>query len=392
MINMCETNPSSVSQTRSERVYYIDWLRIMAVFLLFFFHTARIFDPWENFYIQNAQKSLFIFDYFIWLIWPWQMSLFFFLAGASSYFALGFRSGKIYLNERCKRLLIPFIFGVLVLVPPQSYIGLISHSGSSISFLDWFPQFFSLRKEDMGGYFMGGHTWGHLWFIFHLFVYSIVAAPLFIYMRGASGKKFIDKLALLFTRPGIIYTIPVILAILRSLPEVVGGNPVYYITLFICGYIMMSDKRFSDTADRHKLIFLIAGPVLFSLLITGIFTGLLPGDNPPNWFKLTLGIYTGGFVPWFFIMALMSYGRRYLDFSNRFLKYFSEGSYPIYILHQSVIIIVGYFIVYLALPTGIKYSGITISSFAICIILYDVLIRRINVIRILFGMKLKAKK
>jgi glucans biosynthesis protein C len=389
---MGETNPSSVKQTGPERVYYIDWLRIIAVFLLFFFHSARIFDPWENFYIQNAQKSLFIFDYFIWLIWPWQMSLFFFLAGASSYFALGFRSQKTYVVERCKRLLLPFIFGVLVLIPPQSYIGLISHSDSSISFLDWLPQFFILRKEDMDGYFMGGHTWGHLWFILHLFVYSIVAAPLFKYFRGASGKKLIDKLALVFTRPGIIYTIPVILAILRSLPEVAGGNPVYYITLFICGYLMMSDKRFSDTADKHKLILLIAGPVLFTLLISGVFTGLLPKDNPPNWFKITLDIYTGGFVPWFFIMALMAYGRRCLDYSNRFLKYFSEGSYPIYILHQSVIIIVGYFIVYLALPTGIKYSAIVIFSFAICIILYDALIRRLNLIRILFGMKTKAKK
>jgi len=85
--------------------------------------------------------------------------------------ALRFRSAGRYVKERATRLLVPFIFGVLVLVPPQSYLGLRSHSDYAGSFLAWYPRFFQLIPKDMEGYCLGGHTWGHLWFILHLFVY-----------------------------------------------------------------------------------------------------------------------------------------------------------------------------------------------------------------------------
>src|SRR5512137_1382751 len=98
------------------RVHYIDWLRLMAVLLLFFFHTARIFDPEEEFYVHSIPQSHLLFDIFIRPLGPWHMSLFFLLAGASTYFALRHRSGGQYASERLKRLFIPFVFGVLVLI------------------------------------------------------------------------------------------------------------------------------------------------------------------------------------------------------------------------------------------------------------------------------------
>jgi len=180
---------SSTQEVKVERQYYIDWLRLFAVFLLFFFHTARIFDPEEMFYAQSDTPSPVLFDAFIRSLSPWHMSLFFLLAGASSYYALRRRSGRQYVRERFKRLFIPFVFGVLVLIPPQSYIGLLQHSNYSKSYFSWFPDFFTLQGDDEDGYFMGGHTWGHLWFIFHLFVYSLIALPLFLYLNGESGRR-----------------------------------------------------------------------------------------------------------------------------------------------------------------------------------------------------------
>ena len=104
----------------------IAWLRILAVLLLFPFHTARVFDIWEEFYVKNDQLSTAL-TYFIAFMEPWHMPLLFLLAGAASWFALGRRSGGRYAGERAKRLLVPFIFGLLVLIPPQSYLGLLSH-------------------------------------------------------------------------------------------------------------------------------------------------------------------------------------------------------------------------------------------------------------------------
>ena len=119
-------NGSDVS-VKPQRRWDIDWLRFLAVLLLFPRHTARIFDIGEEFYAKNDQTSKAL-TYFIDYLKPWHMPLFFLLAGASTWFALRFRSGGSYTRERVKRLLVPFIFGVLVIVPPQSYLGLRNHS------------------------------------------------------------------------------------------------------------------------------------------------------------------------------------------------------------------------------------------------------------------------
>jgi glucan biosynthesis protein C len=170
------------SVVKPDRRYDIDWLRLMAVFLLFFFHTATIFHPWSDFYIKNDQLSPLIAYIFVWAVAHWHMSLFFILAGASTYFALRKRSGVEYVKERVKRLFIPLIFGTLVLIPPLSYLGLLNHSDYSQSSIAWLPNFFRLQTADLNGFFLGGFTVGHLWFILHLLVYSvnsITAFPVF---------------------------------------------------------------------------------------------------------------------------------------------------------------------------------------------------------------------
>jgi peptidoglycan/LPS O-acetylase OafA/YrhL len=372
--------------SKPERLYHIDWLRLMAVFLLLFFHTARIFDPWENFYVQNAQLSPLLFDIFIWSLSPWQMSLFFLLAGASTYYSLQRRGGGQYVKERFKRLLVPFVFGVLILIPPQSYLGLLNHSGYSESFLSWFPNFFILQGDDIDGYFIGGHTWGHLWFIIHLFVYSLIAVRLFLYFNGESGRRLINRLAGAFTKPGVIFLFPVLLVLMDEFPEIAGGNPLFYITFFICGYLFMSDSRFTDTIDRRRIILLVMGPVIFAAYLSLQGTNTWPADLPGSADRMVDG-YVDSFVPWFVILTLLAYGRRHLNFNNRFLKYFAEGAYPIYILHQTIIVIVGYFVVQWDVAVGVKYTAIVLLSFTSTVLAYDILMKRTNVTRFLFGMR-----
>jgi len=374
-----------------ERRYDIDWLRLMAVFLLFFFHTARIFDPYEDFYARNSSLSKAIADIFIRSLNPWHMSLFFLLAGASSCYALRRRSGGQYVKERFKRLFVPFVFGVLVLIPPQSYVGLLSHSGASESYVAWLPQFFSLKFDDMDGYRLGGHTWGHLWFICHLFVYSLIAFPFLLYLNRESGRRLTSKLAAAFAHPSALFLIPLALAWMRTFPWVAGGNPVLYITVFVCGYVLMCDPGFGETIDRRRIVLLVAGPILFAVLIALQVAALLPADVP-RWVIITYSIYVDGFVPWFVILALLAYGKRLLNFTNRFLSYFAEASYPIYILHQTVIVILGYYVVQSGLALPAKYVVIVTGSFALCVLVYDLLVRRNNVTRFLFGMKPRARE
>jgi fucose 4-O-acetylase-like acetyltransferase len=96
----------------------VDWLRILAVLLLFPFHTLRVFNS-EPFYVKASTLSSAA-DWVISFTGVWHMPLLFFLAGCSTYFALRKRTAGQYALERVKRLLVPLIFGIFVLVPPQT--------------------------------------------------------------------------------------------------------------------------------------------------------------------------------------------------------------------------------------------------------------------------------
>jgi len=383
-------SPESRPAAKFQRLYYIDWLRLMAVFLLFFFHTARIFDHEENFYVQNSHLSPVLHYMFISSLGPWQMSLFFLLAGASTYYALRKRSGGEYARERVKRLLVPFVFGVLVLIPPQSYLGLLNHSDYGKSFLVWYPNFFHLQAEDMDGYFLGGHTWGHLWFIFHLFLYSLIALPLFLYFNRESGQRCVKRVANAFSKPVVLFLLfPLLLVLIHEFPEIGGGNPLFYITFFIGGFLFMSAPSLMETIDKRRLSLLLLGIVPFAgILIVGA-TNSWPADMP-GWADRIINGYEDGFVPWFVILAMLAYGRRFLNFTNGFLKYFAEGAYPLYILHQTVIVIIGFFVVQWSFGVSAKYALIIALSFAGSLLAYDVLVKRTRITRFLFGMKPKT--
>ena len=375
-----------------ERRYDIDWLRLIAVFLLFFFHTAVIFHPWSDNYIKNDQLSPLIAYIFVWTLGHWHMSLFFMLAGASTYFALRKRSAVEYIKERVKRLFIPLVFGTLVLIPPLSYLGLLNHSDYSQSFIAWFPSFFHLQTADLNGFFLGGLTVGHLWFILHLLVYSLIALPLFLYFNRDSGRRWTERIAGILMKPAVLLLLfPALLALISKFPWVLGGNPLFYITFFILGFILMSDQRLMDEIDRYRLVLLILGIVPLAGLITMSATNSWPA-NVPESADVIMNGYRNGFVPWFFILALLAYGRRLLNFTNGFLRYFAEGAYPIYILHQTVLMAIAFFVVQWSLGVAAKYSIIVALSFAGTVLAYDILVRRTNVTRFLFGMKPRPQK
>jgi len=278
-----------------------------------------------------------------------------------------------------------------VIIPPLSYLGLLSHSDYSQSIIALFPSFFRLQTADLSGFFMGGLTTGHLWFILHLLVYSLIALPLFLYFNRASGRRWTERIAVILTKPAVLFLLfPALLALISKFPWVLGGNPLFYITFFIVGFILMSNQRLMDKIDRHRLILLILGVVPLAGLVTMSATNSWPA-NIPEWADVIMDAYRNGFVPWFFILALLAYGRRLLNFTNRFLKYFAEGAYPVYILHQTIIMAIAFFVVQWSLGVAAKYAIIVALSFAGTVLAYDILVRRTNVTRLLFGMKPRPK-
>ncbi len=377
------SKPIELRTASGERRMDIAWLRIIAVLLLFPFHTARVFDVWSDFYVKNDQLSAGL-TWFIAFMEPWHMPLLFLLAGAASWFALGRRSGRTFAGERVKRLLVPFLFGLVVLIPPQSYLGLLSHSGSAPGYLSWLPQFFQLNPADLDGYFLGGHTWGHLWFIVHLLLYALIALPVLLFLRRDAGRRVVDVLARAASVPGVILLFALALVPARFAPEIAGGNPVFYLAVFLLGYLVMADARFQQAIDRHRLPALVLGPLALVAVATFNVYGW---PAMPAWTAAPLEYYLGAVLPWCILVALLAYGRRFLRASNRFTSYAAEASYPVYLLHQTVIVAVAFVVVQWGVGVPLKFGVILATSVVVSVLVYELAIRRVNVVRWLCGMK-----
>lgn len=92
-------------------------------------------------------------------------------------------------------------------------------------------------------------------------------------------------------------------------------------------------------------------------------------------------------VAWSWVMAILGYGRQYLNFKSKILNYANEGIYPFYILHQTVLVILAYYVIQWNIPVVIKFLILSTATLTICVLIYDLLIKRNNITRFLFGMK-----
>jgi peptidoglycan/LPS O-acetylase OafA/YrhL len=162
-------------------------------------------------------------------------------------------------------------------------------------------------------------------------------------------------------------------------------SPLYFIAYFILGYMLVADSRFEKAIDRNKAIALVLGPILY-LFVTYFEMFGYPWSNP-SWLVTVIVAYLNGFAAWFFVIAILGYGRKFLRSSNKFLSYTGEASYPYYILHQTVIVIVGFYVVQWQLGVGAKFLLILAAATAVTALLYELLVKRFNLLRFFFGMK-----
>jgi peptidoglycan/LPS O-acetylase OafA/YrhL len=373
----------------SERRNDIDWLRALAMLAVFVFHCARFFND-EDWHVRNPQTS-FAATVFIAVTVQWMMPLFFVLSGISSYHALDCHKVGKYVVARVKRLLVPLLFGIFVVIAPlQVYLERISHSQFKGSFWQFYPHYF----EGWFG-FGGNFAWMgvHLWYLEVLFVYSLLMLPLFLWLKRPTGVKLLARAAAVLKVPGCIFLLAAPIAIMEFVANTTAVRPtplgvrdfggwslLPYIVFFILGYIVAATPQLAVTIERQRL----ASLVCCLVVTTAGFYLVESGHKVPDWLVAILR----ALVSWSGLMAILGFGSRYLNFSNRLLKYANQAVLPFYILHQTIILSVGYFVVQTNVPILVKYLIIAATSFVAIIALYELLIRRINILRFLFGMKL----
>jgi fucose 4-O-acetylase-like acetyltransferase len=193
------------------RLYYLDWLRVLAILGVFLFHAVHPFDL-TTWHIKNAEQSPAV-TFLIAFMYPWGMPFFFLLAGAGSYFALRRRRAGAFARERFQRLLIPFFAGAILLMPLMLYFEWRHKSASGLlagSYLDFVLD----RKVGFTPIWFGALGY-HLWFLGFLFCFSILCLPLFLWLKGAAGGRLLDGLAGLSTHRGALLLCIIPLALVR---------------------------------------------------------------------------------------------------------------------------------------------------------------------------------
>jgi glucan biosynthesis protein C len=375
----------SLVKVITSRQHYIDWLRIIATIGIFLFHNARVYD-YDDWQIKNALTSLGATK-FVDFMNIWMMPLFFILSGAAVYFSLKSRNGGSFLKERFFRIMIPwFLTGIFVMAPPQVYLERLSHGQFNGNFFQFLPHYFD------GLYIFGGNfAWMgmHLWYLMVLSVFSVIFLPLFL-PRIRTGFSPLQSIAVKLGKPWVLPLLWVPVAAASLLSGVIGlgiteqmgsWDILSYAMFFILGYMLFASPGLQEAVRKQGGWFLLAAVVFSAVHLILKFS-----VRPAFYNDIDIRLL----ATWGWIVGLLWLGGRFLNFTNRFLAHVNEMVLPFYILHQTVIVIVAYFVVQTGLAIPLKYGITVVISFAVIVALYELLVSRIGVLRFLFGMRRKA--
>jgi glucan biosynthesis protein C len=380
---------------RSVRLHYLDWLRVLAILGVFLFHAVHPFDA-TDWHIKNAEQSIVVTLVFVVFLYPWGMPLFFLLSGAGSRFALRRRTGRQYAGERVKRLLIPFLIGSILLSPIQLYFEW-THKTQTGLFEGTLIEFLKSREVGLNPQVFGW-TGYHLWFLGFLFAYSLIALPLFLWLKQDAGRRFIMWLGKLGERRGglFLFIIPLVLVqlILRPffLAEHHWADFFFTLIFFVSGYILYADDRFLQAIRRDWPFMLIAGILstlfFFATAAAGVALEWMSTSGTPQFY---LGWTVFCVNSWCWTIFVLYVGMRYLDFAghpgNRWLQYGQDMIMPFFLFHQPVIIIIAFYVVQWEAGILVKLLTVVLGSFVVSLGLYELLVRRIKPVQALFGMK-----
>ncbi len=346
------------------RRYDIDWLRVIAIGLLLIYHIAIVFQPWAvmigfiqspdtmpNLWIPMAALNV------------WRIPFLFFVSGMGVSFAMRKRNWKQLLAERTLRIQVPYIVGILAIVPLHIFV-------------------FQKYNEISFSYIPNP---GHLWFLGNIFVYVLVLSPFFYWMKKYPTGKVQRVLSKIYSNPFCL-----LLIALPILAEVLILNPGSYefyamtnhgfwlglITFFFGFTFIYAGETFWKTVKKWKWAYLGLG---FGLYLVRLLV-----------FELKAPMYMQPLETVAWVMAVFGIGHTYLNRPGKVLSYLSEGAYPIYIVHMFWIYLGAYLIIPIGGPVIWQLSTLTVFTFAGSILTYES-IRHIKPIRVLFGLKWNKK-
>ncbi len=378
----------------AQRRYDLDWLRVIAIVTLLFYHTGMIYVSW-GWHIKSAETSEFLETVMRWLH-RWRMPLLFFISGGGTFFGLQKRSFGRYAGERVRRLFVPLVFGMFVIVPPQIYYEWLSVGRFSGSYAEFYPNVLGLEPYHDGGT-GGAFSWHHLWFVAYLFFYSLLSIPVFAWLKSTAGQRFTDWFGRLIARPGAVFWVGLVVMFVSQItlkpyfPDETHGlidDWAYFVKnllLFWFGYLLVSRLEFWQLLTDQRRIFLV-----ITTICTAAMYGILAvydteGPDVLAWEIAYLEATDGLTIA--SVLATIGYGYNYLNRNHPALPRLNEAVYPFYILHQTVIVVIGYYVLKLDWGIWPGFFAVSLSALTVCVTLIVVVIRPFRLTRAVFGMR-----
>lgn len=378
-----------------ERHYGMDWLRIGAFALLIFYHIGMVFVPW-GYHVKTAVPL-------DWVEFPmlasnaWRLSLLFTVSGFATAAVLArSRAMGTFLRDRTARLLLPTLFAAVVIVPPQPWVELVTQHGYSASLAHfWVRDYF--RFGTLEGIVLP--TWQHLWFVVYLWAYTLALAALLALTPVAA-------------RAGIA----------RVADRLLGGPGLLIVPLaWLAVHLAISGPRAEPT---HALVGdWVAHRIYFPAFLFGVFLANAPGVWAAirRWWRAAgllallgyamvagiLLLWDLGAIPnttlrlpfaaarlamgWCAIVALIGLADRFWNRDHPWRGMLTEAVFPFYIIHQTIIVVVGWYLLRLALPAGAEFAVLLVTTVAGCWIFY-LAGRKVGWLRPLIGLRPLARR
>ncbi|MBE7176255.1 MAG: acyltransferase family protein [Mucilaginibacter polytrichastri] len=377
-----------------QRQTYLDWLRIISIAGVLFLHSAMPYADHLWWHLKNRETSSILFLFVIGLHLV-RMPLLFFISGTVSFYMMQRKSAGAFIKLRVVRLLIPLLVGMFIVVPPQIYLERLSQ-GFDGSYWDFYKTIFNWTM-----YPKGSLSWHHLWFIGYLFIYDVAFAPVFMYLISDRSRKLKERLAwfgrgrniVWLALPSVIwYTL--VCGNKDSLPDLVHDMPyfVYWLLFVLAGFICILVPSLMDSLQRNRRLLIGTG---FITLCT-FYAFVLNSDarEPAGAGILSfLAVAVRPLTAWAWVFGIIGYGKQYLNRSHSSLNYLNQAVYPFYILHQTVIVGLTYYLVQFNKDmVGMKYMCTVVLTFLITMGLFHFFIKPVALMRFLFGLKPVVKK
>jgi hypothetical protein len=295
----------------------------------------------------------------------------------------------VFARERVRRLLLPLVFAILVVVPPQVYIERLHTGQFAGSFLEWLPQAYR------GLYPTGNLSWAHLWFVAYVLILTFVLLPVFLWARTPNGQAAQARLAAMMAPTGLhwLMAVPLAASVIFLKPRSYNANGLIgdwhgiatATLLLLYGGFIYGTPRMLATLNSQRWLSLAVGVTAFAALT------LLVLPAPPGAPARVLGIAVAtplsaiNMVAWLF--AFIGFANRHLTTRPRFIAQVTELVYPFYILHQTVTVIAVYWLLTFEVPPVAAFLLTVLATFGGTWLICAGLVQPWPRVRPLFGLK-----